>query len=160
MLGSQKETWVERREKICIPSHLEQRRKGDIIWRLCSPEANSLKKKSTSVKVWCAPDLRGQMKIVYVAQEGVGRRKEQAHMETYALRSYLKNKACSGERNITSVLHTGRPPVIDWAWGGRERHTQTRSDIMSCQMTKALGLHLILRWVNRTQPSGNQGWVN
>lgn len=92
--------WVERREKICIPSHLEQRRKGDIIWRLCSPEANSLKKKSTSVKVWCASDLRGQMKIVYVAQEGVGRRKEQAHMETYALRSYLKNKACSGERNI------------------------------------------------------------
>lgn len=72
------------------------------------------------------------MKIVYVAQEGVGKRKEQAHMETYALLSYLKNKACSQERE-TSVLHTGRPPVVKQARGRRERHTQTRLDIMSCQ---------------------------
>lgn len=46
--------WVERRRKICIPSHLEQRRKGDIIWRACSLEAKRLKRKSTSVRVSCA----------------------------------------------------------------------------------------------------------
>lgn len=40
------------------------------------------------------------MKIVYVAPEGVGRRKEQAHTETYALQCYLKNKAFRGGRNI------------------------------------------------------------
>lgn len=43
------------------------------------------------------------MKIVYVAPEGVGRRKEQAHTETYALRCYLKNKACRGRRSICAA---------------------------------------------------------
>lgn len=97
-----------------------------------STRGKQLKKKLTSVKVSCVSDLRGRMKIVYVVQEGVGRGKEQSHVETYALRRYLKNKACCRERE-TSVLHTGRPPIVQRARGRRQRRTQTRSDIMSCQ---------------------------
>jgi hypothetical protein len=51
------------------------------------------------------PDLRAQMKIVYVAQKGVGRRKEQSHMETCALQSYLKNTACRRQRK-KHLCHT------------------------------------------------------
>lgn len=99
MLGSQKETELKGGKKSAF--QVIWNRKGrETLSEDSVHQRHSLKKKSTSVKVWCAPDLRGQMKIVYVVQEGVGRRKEQAHMETYALRSYLKNKTCSGERNI------------------------------------------------------------
>ena len=108
-----------------------------------------------------APRSEGQMKIVYVAQEGVGRRKEQAHMETYALRRSLKNKVCGGERNIC-VAH-GQTTSSEAGLGkkGKAYTNKIGHYVLSKWHVKALGLHLILWWVNG-HPAiwGKQGWVS
>lgn len=53
--------WVERRGKICIPIHLEERRKGYIIWRPCSPGQTDWKRswqlwKSHVPQIWGAAE--------------------------------------------------------------------------------------------------------